>query len=600
MMTSNDVLVHYDPKLPLLVACDASPYGRGAVLSHRFPNGDERPIAYASRTLAPAERNYSQIDKEALGIVWAVKKFSMYLLGRQFILVTDHQPLVSIFNPQRGIAVTTAARLQRYALYLAGFQYTIEFKGTKNHGNADGLSRLPMSKGKVSDVEDSTSVFFAAQIDSLPVTAKEIRAATRKDPLLSKVYDIVLYGTVPAGDTIPGMAAYVSRRNELSIHDGCLLWSSRVIIPEELRRRVLDLIHEGHVGMVKMKAIARSYVWWPGLDSDLEALANECQSCLLQKNNPNAAPVHPWEWPQRPWQRIHADFAGPCEGTMFLLVVDAYSKWPEVVQMPTTTSSKTIEVFREIFSRNGIPETLVTDNGPQFCSEEFKAFMRVNGIHHITSSPYHPRTNGLAERLVKTFKQAFKTSRGDGGTIQRRISNFLLSYRTTPHSTTNTTPAFLFLGRALQTRLSLVKPNLRKSVESQQARMYMPVKQPAREFCTGETVQVRDYRANCDKWIAGEVTKRTGPISYQVDVGGSTWRRHTDQMIASGLTPHETEPVRCPDTFSSPPPTLGPPVATKDNAQVASPTPKPVTPKVTPRKLPFRTTRGIPAQKLNL
>lgn len=146
MITSDQVLTHYDPNLPLRLACDASPVGIGAVLSHVFKDGAERPIAFASRSLRKAERNYSQIDKEALALVLGVKKFHVYLFGREFELCTDHQLLTSIFHPEKGIPAMTAARLQRYALFLSGFNYTIVYKNTKLRGNADGLSRLPLAE----------------------------------------------------------------------------------------------------------------------------------------------------------------------------------------------------------------------------------------------------------------------------------------------------------------------------------------------------------------------------------------------------------------------------------------------------------------------
>ena len=139
-------LTHYDPGRPLRLACDASPVGIGAFLSHIMEDGSERPIAFTSRTLTKAERNYSQIDKEALALVWGVKKFHLYLFGRHFTLVTDHEPLTSIFNPKKGIPAMTVARLRRYTLFLAGFEYSIEYKNTTQHGNADGLSRLPLKK----------------------------------------------------------------------------------------------------------------------------------------------------------------------------------------------------------------------------------------------------------------------------------------------------------------------------------------------------------------------------------------------------------------------------------------------------------------------
>ena len=142
LVTSEQVLAHYDPDLPVRVACDASPYGLGAVLSYVMSDGSEKPVAFASRTLNRAERNYSQIDKEALALVWGIRKFNHYLYGRRFTLVTHHQPLTAIFHPEKGIPAMTAARMQRYALQLAAHDYEIKYRTSAKHGNADGLSRV--------------------------------------------------------------------------------------------------------------------------------------------------------------------------------------------------------------------------------------------------------------------------------------------------------------------------------------------------------------------------------------------------------------------------------------------------------------------------
>jgi hypothetical protein len=166
-----------------------------------------------------------------------------------------------------------------------------------------------------------------------------------------------------------------------------------------------------------MKALARSHVWWPGLDNDIEQQVKSCKGCQSIRNAPEEAPIHPWEFPMKPWQRIHVDFAGPFMGSMFLIVVDAHFKWPEVIQMGVTNAEKTIDALRSIFSRNGIPEQLVSDNGPQFSAAEFADFMRANGILHVTSAPFYPRTNGLAERFVQTFKQGMKSATHDNGTL---------------------------------------------------------------------------------------------------------------------------------------------------------------------------------------
>ncbi|CAM5099654.1 unnamed protein product [Eretmochelys imbricata] len=181
-------------------------------------------------------------------------------------------------------------------------------------------------------------------------------------------------------------------------------------------------------------------------------------SCQGIKNAPQWERLHPWDWPENPWQCIHVDFTGPLEGSMFLVVVEAHSKWPEVSIMQSTAAESTIQKLRGLGSRFGLPEQLVSDNGPQFVSQEFQNFMKANGIHHITSAPYHPSTNGLAERFVQTMKQALKSARGQHS-IQKHLDTFLLSYRKAPHPTTKASPAFLMMGRQLCTCFDLLKPS---------------------------------------------------------------------------------------------------------------------------------------------
>ena len=187
-----------------------------------------------------------------------------------------------------------------------------------------------------------------------------------------------------------------------------------------------------------------------------------CKACQEVRNSPASAPLHPWIWLTKPWLRVQIDFAGPFLNRMFLVAVDAYSKWPKVVEMSTgpagVSTARTIEELRRIFSIHGLPQQIVSDNGPQFISDQFAQFLKQNGIKHLKSSPYHPSSNGLTERFIHTLKKALKTSK-DGGILQKSLASFLLSYRTSPHATVKEKPCVLLMGRSLRTRLANLTMN---------------------------------------------------------------------------------------------------------------------------------------------
>ena len=228
----------YDPKLDLVVAGDASAYGIGAVLSHKMSNGEERPVAFASRTLSPAERNYSQVEKEALACVFAVKKFHLYIFGRQFTILTYHKPLLTLFGENKPISPQASARVQRWALTLAMYNYQIAFKPTAVHSNADVLSRLPLPEAPSDVPVPAELVLLVEHLLDAPVKAQEIRTWTRRDPLLSRVKQFIQNGWPAAVE--PQKKPYWSRHLELSVEDGCIVWGSRVVVPSPGRQRVLQ------------------------------------------------------------------------------------------------------------------------------------------------------------------------------------------------------------------------------------------------------------------------------------------------------------------------------------------------------------------------
>ena len=524
LLLKDNVLVHYDSDLPLVLASDSSSYGLGAVLSHVMPDGSDRPIAYASRSLSVREKKYAQIEKEALSIVWGVKKFQTYLEGRRFSLITDHKPLKYIMDPGKAVPVTAAARLQRWCLFLGAFSYTIQYRNTKQHANCDGLSRLPLTVTPP-DKPDETEVHQLSVLETLPVKAKELKVYTRRDPVLAQVMELVQTGWEEPVNT-PEIAPYAHRRDEITVHQGqILMWGNRVIVPRKLQDRVLETIHEGHLGVGKMKGLARGYVWWPNLDKDIECAARNCDGCQELGKNPASIPLHRWEFPAQPWQRLHVDFAGPIQGKMILVCTDAHSKWPEVVVMKNTSVEETVATLRSIFARMGFPEQMVTDNGPQFTSHVFKKFTSMNGVRHVTGAPYHPSTNGMAERLVQSFKHAVKADKSNR-TLEHKIDRFLLAYRTAPHATTGISPAQLIFQRNPRTRLDLIKPDLKRDVDS---KLLVDESRKFTQFPEGERVWIRNYR-NGPKWVRGTVLEQTGPVLYKVQTQDKVWKRHMDQL----------------------------------------------------------------------
>ena len=453
--------------------------------------------------------------------------FHQYLYGRNFVLVTDHKPLLSLLGPKKGIPTLAAARMQRWALILAAYSYTIEFKPTDEHANADGLSRLPL----VVKHEETPDSFIIGQLQALPVTTERLRVATRQDPVLSRVYDYVKEGW-QGTETEAAVKPFADRKTELSTAGECLLWGNRVVIPQKIQARMIEELHRDHPGVTRMKAIARSYLWWPGLDKDLENCAKSCVSCQAVKSSPAKAPLHPWMWPAKPWQRIHIDFAGPFLGKNFLVVVDAHSKWAEVIEMSSTTSSKTIVELRKLFSAYGLPEQIVSDNGPQFVAEEFTTFLKLNGIRHIRCSPYHPSSNGGAERFIQTFKQAMKAGATSTSLLSQRLSSFLLTYRATPHATTNTPPCELFIRRRIRTLFDLLLPSQEKRVNDRQAAQKAghDMHAQSRQFEIDQLVMARNWRDGPD-WVPGVLIEKLGPLTFKVQTqAGQIWKRHVDHL----------------------------------------------------------------------
>ena len=412
------VLVHFDPALQVGISCDASNVGIGVVLFHRYPDGSERPISNVSKTLTPSQRRYSQIQKEALAVVFGLKKFHQFLYGRKFILVTDHKPLLALFNPLSGTPAMAANRLARWALMLSQYDYSIEYRKSKEHGNADALSRLPAGEDPLFDQEEEEEKSMVLSIsmvnqqldpDCDPLKPGVLARESSKDSVISAVIRYVTEGwphTIGSEDVLH----YKRLADSLWTERGCLLFGARIVIPSRLRNQVLQLIHLGHFGVQRMKQLARSVVYWPRINDEIEHLCRTCTSCAEHQNKPAKPVNHPWMLPERPWSRLHMDHAVEFMGRNWLVLVDPFSKYPCIHPTGSIGTQATIDLLEEDFAHFGYPHALVTDNAPSFTSKEFKLWCQSRGITHLTGAPYHPATNGTAERMVQSFKKSVRKS----------------------------------------------------------------------------------------------------------------------------------------------------------------------------------------------
>ena len=313
-----------------------------------------------------------------------------------------------------------------------------------------------------------------------------------------------------------------------------------------LRVKVLTELHETHPGISRMKALARCYVWWPGIDGEIESMVQQCETCQRNQRSPVAAPIHPWEYPSSPWERIHIDHAGPVDGKLFLIVVDSYSKWVEAELVSSTSAEVTIRVLRRLFAAHGLPHTLVSDNATGFVGEEMKAFLLKNGVRHLNSAPYHPASNGQAEIIVRKVKESLKSMKK--GDIETQLQRILFKDRITPSTTTGFSPAELLLNRRLRSALTLLRPE--SQVKTRQASA-VPGRR-TRTFRIGDPVVARSYGRG-EHWLDGVVSEVMGATDYQVLLtDGRTIHRHIDQLKFRYRSAERSEPLDLDEPLSNP------------------------------------------------
>ena len=382
---------------------------------------------------------------------------------------------------------------------------------------------------------------------------------TAKDPILSQLMRFVKEGWPHAFSE--ELKDFKKLENSLSTENGCVFYGLRVIIPSTLRNHILKLLHLGHFGMQRMKQLARSTVYWPRIDFDIEDLCRKCTSCGQFQDKPDKPSIHPWMMPEKPWSRLHLDHAINFLGRNWLVLVDAYSKYPCIHPTTSTSSKSTTAILEQEFAHFGYPHTLVTDNATTFMSQEFQAWCKQRGIVHLTGAPYHPATNGAAERLIQSFKQALRKS---SLPPKEALQEFLMQYRRIPFAS-GLSPSELLNGRRIRTKIDTLVPSiphLLQGRQSKQASKYSNAKDSEvvskveHHYSLGDPCYALYFGPRRDRdprWVPAIVTKVHGTRSVNVRVipRGPTWRRHFDQLRPRYGSDQDDDPCEIPTSVLS-------------------------------------------------
>lgn len=512
------VLQNFDNKLPITIQCDASKDGLGCCLMQ-----EGKPVCFASRSLTPAERNFSQIEKELLSIVWATRKFHYYIYGRKVTVLNDHKPLESLLK--KHLHEVPSPRLQRLKLKLLRYELEFKYLQGKLMFIADLLSR---SYQTTNDEVDETYMYevihcigLAQNLECTEQQKSMLITESSEDKELGLLRNFIKNGWPINKKEIPnGMHNYHKLRGELSVDNDLVFLNDRLIVPQNLRLTFIKTLHEGHIGMSKMKQLARRLYYWPHIDSHIEEFVKRCFPCQIYQNNNIKEPLIPHKVPSLPFTKIATDIMD-FRTKSYLVVYDYYSKWLDIKCLRNKSAKSIIEALTDIFSNFGFPKEIVSDHVP-FDSKECKDFARENGFIFTYTSARYPQSNGMAEKGVLIAKKILKKCHEDK--TDHRLA--LLNYRASPVSGTNFSPCELMFNRNLRTKLIVnsqyLQPKININVNQQfdktrtrNIRNYNKTSRAKKPFQVGQSIWFKK-EPNKNVWLEGKITSYNGYRSYNV------------------------------------------------------------------------------------
>ena len=525
----------YDVTKPVTLSVDASQHSIGAVLMQ------DKPIAYATRTLSHSEQMLPQIVKEALALQFGCKKFHCYVYGKQLTIETDHQPLETIFKKTLSEA---PIRLQKIFLEVLPYHPKIVYVKGKNMHIADILSRdcEPVLSGANETNQDLEvlAMWTIHPYNQLP----RVKEETAKSSTMQDLIKFINQGWPQSKHNLSkSLQPFWNFRDELIYDNGVIFKGVKLVIPSSLTNDLINKIHIGHQGIQSCYNRARETMYWPNMLEDITDYIRLCRVCQSQSRAEIKEPIKSKHIPTRPWEVTAADHF-EFKGNTYLVLGDSYSGYFELSKVKSTSSFTTINQLKVWFSTHGVPSILETDNIP-FNSAEFKTFANKWGFESSTSSPNFPRANGLAERFVQTAKNLVRRCYQDNSDIYEA----LLNYRNTPRSPDLGSPVQRLMSRRTQTLIPIAEELLtpvvidcskvhQRLVEARRKQKVYADRgtQNKPEYTVGDKVKVQ--QGHRDWNLTGVIKEKINSRSYLVDDGNKLLRRNSHHL-SKRYTPFE-------------------------------------------------------------
>ena len=556
LLTKAPILRYYDVTKPVEIESDSSSVGLGAVISQ-----EGRPIAYASRALTQTERNYAQIEKECLSLVFATERFEHYILGKDNVTAwTDHKPLEMIFKKS---ILTSPKRLQRMRLRLQKFSINVLYKSGKTMHISDTLSRASLPVEQESKDQPDYIIFKVIdeqerreEIANTPMfedqrvmdhKLAEIQLESKTCVEMQTLMHIIIDGWPDNKQSLPQCARdYWPYRDEMTTADGIIFRGTRIVIPVKLRKKMRIAAHSSHLGEQYTLSTAREVMFWPHMHAELLETVKQCTTCQQEQSAQQKEPMMSFPIPQFPWQSVASD-CFELDHKKYVIVVDLFSGYVDFAWLPNMTTKELISRLKPIFATHGVPSEFITDNGTNYSCREFKQFAQDWNFKHITCSPHHHKSNGRAEAAVKVMKRMMKKVRQSKGDLYKA----LLEWRNavTPGDVSSLVQKLM--SRRTRSFLPCSSSHYHPRIESDVQQNIMKRRQKAKKYYdkhakalpklrVGQNVYVKTHpHLPNSTWKPGKVISEVAPRSYIVGFNGVQYRRNRIHIRSKPIIPIE-------------------------------------------------------------